>query len=294
MPGGVAERVAQDTAAAPGGPGIVVTNDDGIDSPGLRELAAAAASLGHAVLVAAPAYEASGSSASMAAAGPGPRIPLARRELPRLAGITAYAVQAAPAFIAFAAAQQAFGGRPRLLLAGINRGPNTGRAVLHSGTVGAALTAANHGIPAAAFSLDCGAAGPCHWATAAAVAREVIPVLGGLRPGLALNVNVPNVPPGQLRGIRYGRLADAGVVQVSIAGSPGEQLELTVSEPRHADQPDSDSAALAAGYASVTVIQAICEAAADAVPWLPPPGAPDPARNGPDPARNGPAGPGGD
>ncbi len=258
------------------GPGIVVTNDDGIDSPGLHELAGAAASLGHAVLVAAPAYEASGSSASMAAAGPGPRITLDRRDLPGLDGITGYAVRAAPAFIAFAAAQRAFGGRPRMLLSGINRGPNTGRAVLHSGTVGAALTAANHGIRAAAFSLDCEGAGACHWVTAAAVAREVIPVLDGLRPGLALNVNVPNVPPDRLRGIRYGRLAEVGAVQVSIAGSGGAQLELTVSQPRQANQPDSDSAALAAGYASVTAVRAICEAPAGTVPWRPPPDAPRP------------------
>jgi 5'-nucleotidase len=261
----------------PDGPGVVVTNDDGIDSPGLHELAGAAASLGHDVLVAAPAYEASGSSASMAAAGPGPRITLDRRDLPGLDGIPGYAVRAAPAFIAFAAAQRAFGGRPQLLLSGINRGPNTGRAVLHSGTVGAALTAANHGILAAAFSLDCEGASVCHWATAAAVAREVIPVLARLRPGLALNVNVPNVPPGRLRGIRYGRLAEVGAVQVSIAGSGGTQLELTVSQPRHVNAPDSDSAALTAGFASVTAVRAICEAPAGTVPWLPPPEHPGPA-----------------
>jgi 5'-nucleotidase len=266
---------------APAGPGIVVTNDDGIDSPGLHELAAAAAGLGHAVVVAAPAAEASGSSAAMSVTGPGTRITLDRRVLPGLDGIPGYAVRAAPAFIAFAAAHQAFGGRPALLLSGINRGPNTGLAVLHSGTVGAALTAANHGIPAAAFSLDCGPDGPCHWSTAAAVAREVIPVLGGLRRGLALNVNVPDVPPDRLRGIRYARLAEVGAVQVSIRGEGSEQLGLTVSAARHAEQPDSDSAALAAGYASVTAIQALCEAPADVVPWLPVPASPGPGRPGP-------------
>ena len=148
-----APATGETAAATVRGAGVVVTNDDGIDSPGLHELAAAAAALGHAVVVAAPAAEASGSGAAMSGAGPGARITLDRRVLPGLGGIPGYAVRSAPAFIAFAAAHQAFGGRPGLLLSGINRGPNTGLAVLHSGTVGAALTAANHGIPAAAFSL---------------------------------------------------------------------------------------------------------------------------------------------
>lgn len=117
---------------------VVVTNDDGIDTPGLYTLAAAATGSGRGVLVAAPDYEASGSSASMAAVGAGDRIPIERRTLPGLSGVTGYAVRAAPAFIAFAAAQDGFGERPSMILSGINRGPNTGRAVLHSGTVGGA------------------------------------------------------------------------------------------------------------------------------------------------------------
>ena len=96
----------------------VVTNDDGIDSPGLHSLAAAAAETGRSVLVAAPDYEASGASASMAAVAVGDRIPIERRVLPGLAGITSYAVRAAPAFIAFTAAQGGFGERPGMLCPG--------------------------------------------------------------------------------------------------------------------------------------------------------------------------------
>jgi 5'-nucleotidase len=254
---------AGDQAAAT----VVVTNDDGIDSPGLHSLAAAAAGPGRDVLVAAPDHEASGASASMAAVGAGDRIRIERRALPGLAGMTAYAVRAAPAFIAFAAAHGGFGRRPDVLLSGINRGPNTGRAVLHSGTVGAALTAAMHRIPAAAFSLDCLPTGVQHWPTAAAVASEVIGVLGRIPAGLALNVNVPNVPLAELRGIRHGRLADFGAVQIKIIATPEEHLELPVSAPQDPPQPDTDSAALAAGYASVTAVQAICEAPASSVPW---------------------------
>ena len=256
-----------DAPASPAAAGVIVTNDDGIDSPGLHSLAAAAIAAGREVLVAAPDYEASGASASMAAVGVGDRIPIGRRSLPGLDGVPAYAVRAAPAFIVFAAVHGGFGAQPQLVLSGINRGANTGRAVLHSGTVGAALTAALRRIPAAAFSLDCELTGPAHWATAAAVATEVIGVLGGISPGLALNVNVPNVPLARLRGIRYSELGGFGAVQIQVIAGAQEHLELTMAEAPDPSQPDSDSAALAAGYASVTAVQAICEAPAASVPW---------------------------
>jgi 5'-nucleotidase len=256
-----------DTPASSAQADVMVTNDDGIDSPGLHSLAAAAGAAGREVLVAAPDYEASGTSASMAAVGVGDRIPIGRRSLPGLDRVPAYAVRAAPAFIVFAAVHGAFGPRPQLVLSGINRGANTGRAVLHSGTVGAALTAALRGIPAAAFSLDCELTGPAHWDTAAAVATEVIGVLGRISPGLTLNVNVPNVPLAGLRGIRYSQLAGFGAVQIQLIAGSQEHLELTMAAPQDPPQPDSDSAAVAAGYASVTAVQAICEVPAASVPW---------------------------
>lgn len=77
-------------------------------------------------------------------------------------------------------------------MSGINRGPNTGHAVLHSGTVGAALTASTFGMRAAAFSIGMGT--PTHWSTAAAVARVALDWLVDLDARIVLNVNVPNVP----------------------------------------------------------------------------------------------------
>ena len=71
-----------------------------------------------------------------------------------LADVQVFAVEAAPAFIVRAAVTGAFGAAPDLVLSGINRGPNTGHAVLHSGTVGAALTASTFGLPAMAVSID--------------------------------------------------------------------------------------------------------------------------------------------
>ena len=249
----------------------IVTNDDGIESEGLWRLAVAAAEAGLDVLVAAPASEASGSAAAMTAVQEGGRVELQRRELPgAAAAIPAYAIKATPAFIAFTAVHGAFGFRPRFVLSGINRGPNTGQVVLHSGTVGAALTAAAQGAAAAAFSLDNRAAtGPLEWPTAAMVAAEVIRVLPGVAAGIVLNVNVPNVTPEALRGIRRTSLATFGVVQMSINAPAQGYLEVKMAGAPGEPEPGSDSAVLAAGYASVTPLHGVCEAPAESLPWPP-------------------------
>jgi 5'-nucleotidase len=273
---------------------VVVTNDDGIGSEGLRLLAAAALRSGCKVLVAAPDHEASGSSAAMTAVRDDGRIVMERRKLADLDTVPAYAVRAAPAFIAFTAVREAFGRQPDFLLSGINLGPNTGQAILHSGTVGAAMTAASYGVRAAAFSLDVhSGAGKPQWETAAAVATQVILALPDLPRGQVLNVNIPNVPRHLLRGIRRGRLAAFGAVQIDIIEAAEGYLQVTMSEqdagarpgdaaPRDAGPgdagpeaaPGTDSALLAAGYASVTPLQPISETPAPWLPW--------PAANGAD------------
>ena len=256
-------------------PRAVLTNDDGIDSEGLRALAEASVAAGLDVLVAAPDGEASGTSAALTPAMLIPatsngRIATRRTTLPGLPGVPAYAVRALPAYIAFTAVRGAFGPPPRLLLSGINLGPNTGRSVLHSGTVGAAMTAAIAGVRAAAFSLDVrDEAGERHWATAAMVARQVLPILPELAPGVVLNVNVPNVPPGKLRGIRTARLATRGTVQVSVGAATDEFVEVTVSESGEAPEPESDSGLLTEGFASVTPVRPVSDGALSVLPWPP-------------------------
>jgi 5'-nucleotidase len=248
---------------------VLVTNDDGIEGEGLGWLAAVAAEAGFDVLVAAPAAEASGSGAAMTAVQQGARVKIERRELPgAAAAIPAYAVWATPAFIAFTAVRGVLGFRPRFVLSGINRGPNTGHVVLHSGTVGAALTAAAQGVTAAAFSLDARhAADHLEWSTGALVAAEVIRVLPDVTGGIVLNVNVPNLPPERLRGIRRARLAAVGAVHLSVAPPDEGYLEVGLAGPPGEPEPGSDSAVLAAGFASVTPLHAVCEAPADGLRW---------------------------
>jgi len=234
----------------------LVTNDDGIDSPGLAVLARAALDAGYEVTVAAPAQEASGSSASLAGAGYDGRLELEPKLAPGLPdGVRSLAVSATPALIVFAASYGALGPRPDLILSGVNLGPNTGNSVLHSGTVGAAMSGTMLGIPSAAFSL--GAFRPQHWETAEHVAHHVLGwMVRTPLDGRTVNVNVPDVPVSELRGLRQAPLASFGVVQGSVVEA-GERLVVmryeAVDEP---SEPESDAGWLTRGWATATLLRA--------------------------------------
>jgi 5'-nucleotidase len=238
----------------------LLTNDDGIDADGLHRLAAAARDAGLDVVVAAPAVEASGSSASLIVVERDGRVAVAERDLPGLPGIPAYAVAAPPAFIALTATRGAFGPPPDIVLSGINRGANTGRAVLHSGTVGAALTAAANGCPAMAVSLDIGHPlnGRPHWDTAARLATELLYLLDPGGPPIVVNLNVPDLPPDQVRGLRRGTLATFGAVQTNVEIGDG-YVRMALEDTNARLEPGTDAALLTAGYASVTPLNLICE-----------------------------------
>src|SRR5690606_26682121 len=112
-----------------------------------------------------PAVESSGASASLLGREDDGRLVVDHRLPPGAPDdIESYAVRAAPALIVFVAAYGGFGPVPDVVLSGVNKGANTGHAVLHSGTVGAALSASTHGIRSMAVSLS--DPEPKHWETA--------------------------------------------------------------------------------------------------------------------------------
>jgi 5'-nucleotidase len=238
----------------------LITNDDGIEATGLRTLAAVAVEAGLDVVVAAPHEEYSGSSASLTALGEDGRLIVRRRRLAGSDDIVALAVEASPAFIAFSAVSGAFGPPPDVVLSGVNHGPNTGHAILHSGTVGAALTAGTHGRPALAVSLASGR--PAHWETAAAVARQALRWFldHGTEDHLVLSVNVPDVPLEDLRGLRPADLAAYGAVQASVAEVGEGFVQLTIAEVDASPEPGTDVALLLEGWATATALGAPCRA----------------------------------
>jgi 5'-nucleotidase len=242
----------------------LITNDDGFDSEGLFWLASAAVEAGFEVVVAAPMRDSSGTSASLTAVEADGRIVVEERTLPGLAHVPGYGVAAAPGFIALIATRGAFGPAPDVVLSGINRGLNTGNAVLHSGTVGAAMTARVHGCRALAVSIAVG--DPVHWATAAQIGRTAMGWLREIDDSVVLNLNVPNAPVADVRGIRQGTLARFGSVQTTIAESGKGWVRLGVVDDERPFQPGTDAALVADGYASITALEPLCMSNAVCLP----------------------------
>lgn len=237
---------------------VLITNDDGIEAPGLCVLAQAAVSAGFDVTVAAPAVQSSGSSASIMAAESDGRIAVERRTLPDLQGVEAFAVQGGPGLIALIAARGAFGDPAEVVLSGVNHGANVGRAILHSGTVGAALTGALNGAWAMAVSLDVGMNPErFHWRTGADAAIALMPELLARDAGTVINVNVPNSE--RPRGVRESTLAPFGIVQMTVAESDDSYVRLAVEELPNVPTPDSDASHLADGWITVTGIDSVTE-----------------------------------
>lgn len=236
---------------------VLITNDDGVSSEGIRRLALVAREAGLDVVVAAPQHESSGCSAGLTAVEAEGRIVVEERNLAELDGVPVYGVAALPAFIALIATRGAFGRAPDLVLTGINRGPNTGHAILHSGTVGAALTAVSNGCPAMAVSLDVGE--EWHWDTAAEVAVNALPLLLELDRPVALNVNAPAIPLGRLRGLRRATLASFGAVETNISEVGHGYVSVSVTDIDADIEPGTDVALLQEGYATVTPLGPVCE-----------------------------------
>jgi 5'-nucleotidase len=238
---------------------VLVTNDDGIDSPGLLALAQGAARHGWTAVVAAPAHEASGTGAGLTAAEDHRHVHVETRDLPGLPDVPGYAVAAHPAFIALVAAEGAFGDPPDIVLSGVNRGANVGRAILHSGTVGAALTAAVNGARALAVSLDVGLDLDVHhhWDTAVTVAEALFDRLAALPAGAVLNLNVPNLA--ETRETRRAGLAEFGAVRSRVEHTDDGTIALTAVFAAGDLPPGSDAALLAEGHPTVTPLRSVAE-----------------------------------
>ena len=130
---------------------ILLTNDDGIQSPGLWAAAEVLSELGF-VTVAAPRDQSSGMGRSLPSSSDG----IIRTEVIHVRGKewTVYAVGGSPAQAVLHGILEIMPQRPDLVVSGINYGENVGTGVTISGTIGAALEAASHGIPALAMALE--------------------------------------------------------------------------------------------------------------------------------------------
>ncbi len=247
---------------------VLITNDDGIDSPGLTILANVAARAGHEVIVAAPNRQYSGYSSALTADDTENKAgyPEGVQENNGLLtspgsppgvddGVESIAVHASPALIAYAAGLGAFGARPDLVLSGINYGPNIGPAVVHSGTVGAAMSAAAQGIPALAASIS--TFRPDKWDTANPVIEQCLAWLTKHpHDGRVLNVNIPDVPLAELRGLKEVDLATFGTTPDTVDDRVKHFLFGHLHQGLHVEFPDgTDAHELREGWATVSLLK---------------------------------------
>ncbi len=195
-------------------PRIVMTNDDGIDSPGLLLFAKELATE-YEVVVAAPATNMSGAGTGIGRFDPETGVELNTVEMD---GFIAHTIAGPPGLAVMAAALGAFGRAPDLVVSGINAGINTGHSVIHSGTVGGALTARTFGTRGIAISLA--PSDPWHWETAIAVGVSAVRwMLSNEGSPHVLNVNVPAVPIEQVAGTKWAELDEFGYFQIATTDS---------------------------------------------------------------------------
>jgi 5'-nucleotidase len=242
---------------------VLVTNDDGIEAAGIHALTAALCEKGFDVLVVAPDRDRSGTGAGIGLIHADQHVDTKQVELPGCDGVPAYALDGPPAMCVVAARLGAFGDPPEFVVSGINSGCNTGRAILHSGTVGAALSAQGFGCSALAVSVD--VSDPWRYDTAARIALDVLPMLLDAPARSVLNLNVPALSYDQVLGVRWARLAAFGSVRAAIAessdantGGRGLQFELRATGAN--PPPDSDQGLVDMGYAALTTIVGVAEA----------------------------------
>ncbi len=193
---------------------ILVTNDDGIDSLGLHVLARRLTEIGDVVVVA-PDREYSGFGAALGT------LHLMQPEVRRthIDGVPeAWSVEGPPALCVYFARFGCFGDID-LVVSGINPGANVGRAIYHSGTVGAAITARNGGLNGIAISqsvIGFGVEGQGwddmikdqRWDTAAEVAARVTEAMAKdlPDPAVVVNINVPNVGIEEITAWRHAEV----------------------------------------------------------------------------------------
>lgn len=235
---------------------ILVTNDDGVNAPGLLSLAQEMRRLGQ-VTVLAPDHNwsASGHVKTL-------HRPLRVKEVQLADGSQALASDGAPSDCVALALLGLLPQKVDLVISGINPNANVGHDVTYSGTVTAAMEAAIWGIPAIAVSLDApeNHSGALDYGPAAQVAHRVTEAVlkNGLPNAVLLNVNVPYLPLEQIRGIKVTRQGlrlyrDSLVMRHDPRGRP--YYWIGGEAPTGVHEEGTDFGALVDGYVSITPLQ---------------------------------------
>ncbi len=224
---------------------ILLTNDDGIQAPGIQTLAKVLAQAGHKISVCAPDQERSGASHSLTL-----RRALTARKYDFPNAVEAYAVDGVPADCARLGLHLI--PNADLVISGINRGPNLGGACVYSGTVGAATEASMKGTPSLATSL-----GDYNYGEYESAARITLKVAEWmcehpLERGQIYNLNIPGLPYEQIRGIVAAKLAPNYLDSPEYILTEDGKYQYIHGTNVPYDDPNYDKLRMADGFATLT------------------------------------------
>lgn len=231
---------------------VLLSNDDGIFAPGITHLLKCFKEISDFVYVTAPDRERSATGHSITV-----HRPLRIRKATQLGDkARGWIVDGTPADCVKLALESLIDEKPDLMIAGINDGPNLGSDVLYSGTVSAAVEGLINGIPSLAVSLATW--DDASYEYAARFVVDLVPLLlqNPLPPGTLLNVNVP---PGEVRGVRFTRLCTLCYTNaIHRRTDPrGREYFWMAGQPESPDTEDegTDIGAVRQGYVSITPLQ---------------------------------------
>jgi len=231
---------------------IMLVNDDGCHAVGIQTLFRALAAAGHQVTVCAPDGERSAASHSFTFSKP-----ITAKEFSEN-GVSGYAIGGTPADCA-SLGLQLLDHQVDMVISGINHGPNLGGACIYSGTANAAIQASMGGVPAMAVSLgDFGR--QVNFEAAALVALKVMDAMKDkpLEQGEIYNVNVPDVPYEEIKGVRPARLSNDFVCPTrytKLGTEDGKDVyKYIFGSTAENNDPECDTVLVENGWATISVL----------------------------------------
>jgi 5'-nucleotidase len=235
-------------------PYILVTNDDGITSKGLRILIETAKKFGD-VLVVAPDSHQSAKSHSITQAAP-----IRFDKVEANNGFAEYSSSGTPVDCVKLALHEIASRKPDLILSGINHGANTSVSILYSGTMGAAIEGSIHNIKSVGFSVDNHSSSADFSPVIPWLEKIIAEVLEKELPaGVSLNVNFPDVTKYKIKGMKTVRGADGVWGEKFIkANDPHNRNFVWITGDlfnRDEGNPETDIYQIQNGYATVVPIK---------------------------------------
>ncbi len=248
-------------------PRLLLTNDDGIDAPGLKALIQIAQDIAEEVWVIAPEHDQSGTGQSISLHQP-------LRGWPR--GERSWAIDGTPAdCVAMAVSHFMAKARPSFILSGINAGANVGDEINLSGTLGAAFTGLMLNIPSIAISQAYGTSRQdIRWDTAQAIAPKLLRyfLTHAWHKDTCLSINIPDCDANLIKGFRWARSAINNIANIHIDERDDHREQkyfwLTLERRDHEPDNNSDAAILENNQVAVTCLGSNRSITVDE-PWHP-------------------------